>query len=493
MRLFLFLLGLSLCGVCSEAAQGFVQTEFKDSKGTKLRFAILKPAKIKDETKYPLVVSLHGSGGRGSEKWQGNCAANRALGKPENRQKYPCYIIAPTVGRNQRWDGAPLAALMELIKSSLKKHAIDPTRIYVTGQSMGGAGTYSAILAEPNLFAAAVPVCGRGQPDQAKKIVHIPIWIFHGELDRVVPTIASRNMVAALKKAGGKPTYTEYAGVRHNSWTPAYADKKLWEWLFAQKRKDIGAKQSLSKFIIGKRLHFKIADEPQPFWAEFTPDGTTRHSARPKGVYKVNKLKILVEDAEKVELTFTDHTVKAGDTFEAKVVGSDNVLKFKILKVETIPTKLTPKQVLQFFNEVMLGEWTGIDKETKEIVEKFTIVWKEKNKSVKGDFTIFEKDEIKEQFTSVTSYDPELDLFVERVDSLNGEPEKIRHFHWDPIGHTMKAEFIKPKLRPGIDVRMNWEKIDPNRWNFTVQVFEKGKKVFFREIIQTRKAAKTEK
>ena len=265
MRLFLFLLVLSLCGVCCEAAQGFIQTEYKDSKGTKLRYAILKPAKIKDETKYPLVVSLHGSGGRGSEKWQGNCAANRALGKPENRQKYPCYIIAPTVGRNQRWAGAPLAALMELIKSSLKEHAIDPSRIYVTDQSMGGAGTYSAILAEPNLFAAAVPVCGRGQPGQAKKIVHLPIWIFHGELDRVVPTIASRNMVAALKKAGGKPTYTEYAGVRHNSWTPAYTDKKLWEWLFAQKRETIkNTKVKTSQEGLWHPLSATLGDKPMP-------------------------------------------------------------------------------------------------------------------------------------------------------------------------------------------------------------------------------------
>ena len=339
MRPFLFMLTLSLCGVSGEAAQGFVQTEYKDSKGTKLRYAILKPAKIKPETKYPLVVSLHGSGGRGSEKWQGNCAANRALGKPENRQKYPCYIIAPTVGRNQRWDGAPLAALIELIKSSLKKHAIDPARIYVTGQSMGGAGTYSAIQAEPNLFAAAVPVCGRGQPDQAKKIVHLPIWIFHGELDRVVPTIASRNMEAALKKAGGKPTYTEYAGVRHNSWTPAYADKKLWEWLFAQKRKNIAVKPKLAKFIIGKRIHFQVIGDTQPVWAEFTADGKTRHSARPNGTYKVDGLKIFVKDAENVLLTFTDHEVNPEDTFEARVVGTAMFLKFNILKVESIPAK----------------------------------------------------------------------------------------------------------------------------------------------------------
>ena len=234
MRFLLLLLVLSLSQIAK--AQGFIRTEYKDTKGTQLRYAILKPLKIKPETKYPLLISLHGSGGRGSKNWEGNCGANEVLSQPALQQKYPCYIIAPTVNRNQRWDGAPLTALIELIKKSLKQHSIDPARIYVTGQSMGGAGTYSAILTEPNLFAAAVPVCGRGQPDQAKKIVHLPIWIFHGEKDRVVSTQHSREMVKALKKVGGKPIYTEYAGVSHNSWTPAYADKKLWEWLFAQKR-----------------------------------------------------------------------------------------------------------------------------------------------------------------------------------------------------------------------------------------------------------------
>jgi len=326
-----------------------------------------------------------------------NCTANKALSQPAMRQKYPCYIIAPTVGRDQRWDGAPLSALMELIKSSLKEHAIDPARIYVTGQSMGGAGTYSAILAEPNLFAAAVPVCGRGQPDLAKKIVHIPIWIFHGELDRVVPTQHSRDMNAALKKAGGKPTYTEYAGVRHNSWTPAYADKKLWEWLFAQKRKDIKA-------------------------------------------------------------------------------------------------KLTPKQVLQFFNEVMLGEWTGVDKDTGEVVEKFTMVWHEKHKSVKANFSIFEKGKLTDQQdTSITIYDPKLDLFVEKAAAKNGQPERIRHFHWNPIDQTMTAEVIKPKPQPGTDVKLNWKKTGPNVWNFNIQVYKEGEKVFSQQIIQTRKAVPVEK
>ena len=105
MRFLLLLLALSLCQITK--AQGFIQTEYKDTKGTQLRYAILKPAKIKPETKYPLLISLHGSGGRGSKKWEGNCAANKVLSQPAMRQKYPCYIIAPTVNRNQRWDGAP--------------------------------------------------------------------------------------------------------------------------------------------------------------------------------------------------------------------------------------------------------------------------------------------------------------------------------------------------------------------------------------------------
>ncbi|MFP6692424.1 MAG: hypothetical protein VB875_05375, partial [Pirellulales bacterium] len=93
---------LGLCGAASANAQGFSQAEFKDAAGTILRYAILKPAAAKAETKYPLVVSLHGSGGRGKQNWQRNCAANLALAKPDRRQKYPCYILAPTVNRAQR-------------------------------------------------------------------------------------------------------------------------------------------------------------------------------------------------------------------------------------------------------------------------------------------------------------------------------------------------------------------------------------------------------
>ena len=397
MRPFLFLMALSLCEIFGEAAQGFVQTEFKDSADTQLRYAILKPAKLKPETKYPLLVSLHGAGGRGKEKWVGNCAANKALSQPAMRQKYPCYIIAPTVGRNQRWAGAPLIALMELIKSSLKEHAMDPARIYVTGQSMGGAGTYSAILKEPHLFAAAVPVCGRGQPDLAKKIVHLPIWIFHGEKDSVVPTRHSQEMVEALKKAGGKPIYTEYAGIRHNSWTPAYADEKLWAWLFEQKR-------------------------------------------------------------------------------------------------EAIAVKLTPKQVTQFFEDIGIGEWTAIDKDTREVLEKFDNHWKKKGQSVEGKSTVFENGKIKHQYTYVTSYDSELGLFVQKMNFPKANPKNItRHIYWDPKQKIATCKIISPKLPPEVEMKLNWKNTKPDIMESKFEVYEEGKLVHKKEAILTRKATKTEK
>ena len=395
MKLLTLLLSLSLGHTLK--AQGFVQAEYKDSKGTQLRYAILKPAKIKPSTKYPLVVSLHGIGGRGSQKWEDNCAANKVLSQPAMRQKYPCYIIAPTVDPNQWWDGAPLAALMQLIKSSLKKHPIDPARIYVTGQSMGGVGTYSAILKEPHLFAAAVPVCGRGQPDQAKKIVHLPIWIFHGEKDSLIPPRHSREMVAALKKAGGKPIYTEYAGVGHGSWAPAYAEEKLWEWLFAQKRINIAA-------------------------------------------------------------------------------------------------KLTPRQVTQWGEDVLIGEWTAIDKDTKEVVDKFIGRWKEKGESVEGEGAIFENGKIKDQYTYVVSYEPELGLFAQKIKKAKSNPKNItRHIHWDPKQKIGTGEIISPKLPPGVEMKLNWKNTKPNIMEFKIEVYEEDKLVYKKETIMTRKAAKPEK
>ena len=117
-----------------------------------------------------------------------------------------------------------------------KEYSIDPQRIYLTGLSMGGYGTWDLLARKPDLFAAGVPVCGGGDESTAEQIANIPIWVFHGDLDSAVPVSRSRTMVEALKKAGGHPKYSEYPGVEHNSWDKAYADPELMKWLFAQKR-----------------------------------------------------------------------------------------------------------------------------------------------------------------------------------------------------------------------------------------------------------------
>jgi predicted peptidase len=150
--------------------------------------------------------------------------------------------MAPAAGKDESWASPRLgskqllSAVLEAVRKLLETSPIDPDRVYVTGQSMGGYGSWGAAATAPDLFAAAVPVCGGGNPADAARIAKVAIWAFHGDADKTVPVEQSRTMIEALKKAGVEPTYTEYAGVPHNSWDKAYAEDKMWEWMFAQKK-----------------------------------------------------------------------------------------------------------------------------------------------------------------------------------------------------------------------------------------------------------------
>lgn len=126
--------------------------------------------------------------------------------------------------------------VLELIASLQKEYRIDPKRLYITGLSMGGYGTWDVLARYPDLFAAAVPICGGGDESTAARIAKIPIWAFHGALDTAVKVERSRNLIAALEKAGGKPLYTEYPDEAHASGVPAYRAPVMMEWLFAQKK-----------------------------------------------------------------------------------------------------------------------------------------------------------------------------------------------------------------------------------------------------------------
>jgi predicted peptidase len=129
-----------------------------------------------------------------------------------------------------------LAAVFDLIEALCNEHHIDKDRIYLTGVSMGGYGTWDLISRRPELFAAAIPVCGGGDPAQAEKLAKLPIWAFHGDADPLVPVQRLRDMIAAIKKAGGTPKSTEHKGVGHDAWNATYRDNNVLDWLFAQKK-----------------------------------------------------------------------------------------------------------------------------------------------------------------------------------------------------------------------------------------------------------------
>ena len=201
------------------------------------------------KNKYPLVIFLHGSGERGNDnesqlKWG---VGNFAL--PKNMKMYPSIVIAPQCPKNMRWGNfsekdmslkpsptKPMKILIELINEIMLKLPVDTNRIYITGLSMGGFGTYDAITRHPNLFAAAVPICGGGDITKAVSIAHIPIWIFHGALDTTVSPILSQVMVKALTEAGANPGFTQYPQTGHFSWIPAYSDPMMMQWLFSQRK-----------------------------------------------------------------------------------------------------------------------------------------------------------------------------------------------------------------------------------------------------------------
>lgn len=228
----------------------FEARAFDDGQGNKLLYRLLKPKDYQPQEKYPLVLFLHGAGERGDDNKKQLMHGMGDFASDEIMEKYPCFVIAPQCPNGQQWANVPwsddshtmpkepsesLRLTLALVAALQKEFSIDADRLYVTGLSMGGFGTWDAIQRRPELFAAAVPICGGGDTAQAKAIAHIPVWAFHGDQDTAVKTQRSRDMIAALKAAGGSPKYTEYPGVGHNSWSAAYADPMMYQWLFEQR------------------------------------------------------------------------------------------------------------------------------------------------------------------------------------------------------------------------------------------------------------------
>ncbi|MEY3175834.1 MAG: hypothetical protein RLZZ436_3748 [Planctomycetota bacterium] len=187
------------------------------------------------DSRFPLVLFLHGAGERGADNRRQLIHGAAQFSTPERRRKYACFVAAPQCPGGRWWSDS-LEPVMELVKQLQSDYRIDSSRLYVTGLSMGGFGTFELTTRYPDVFAAAAPICGGGDPTQAKTLAALPLWVFHGDADRVVPVGFSRSMVKAIESAGGMPKYTEYPGVGHDCWTETYANPDFHAWLFAQKR-----------------------------------------------------------------------------------------------------------------------------------------------------------------------------------------------------------------------------------------------------------------
>lgn len=217
------------------------------------RYRLLTPEKVEQGKSYPLVVFLHGAGERGDDNQKQLLYFPEQMAQPRWRERFPCYVLAPQCRNGARWvevdwgepethdqpaePGEQMKTVIAMLEKTIREEQIDPSRIYLTGLSMGGYGTWDLAMRKPNLFAAVAPICGGADNAKVGVLKDVPVWVAHGDADRAVPVARGRLAVAALKEAGGHPIYVELPGVGHNSWTPSYSDNDgLVPWMFRQRK-----------------------------------------------------------------------------------------------------------------------------------------------------------------------------------------------------------------------------------------------------------------
>jgi predicted peptidase len=206
-----------------------------------IRYMLFVPRDYKVEGEpWPLMLFLHGLG----ECSEDDLSRVKIHGPPsfvDERPDFPFVLVTPQLppppGQLEdvptAWQPEPLIQLLDHVMGQLN---IDRTRVYCTGLSMGGFGTWRLVAAHPERFAAAVPICGGGEPAvMAKSLRRVPIWAFHGALDPTIPLCKSREMVNAVRCAGGNVKFTVYPDVAHDSWKRTYADPKVYDWLLSHR------------------------------------------------------------------------------------------------------------------------------------------------------------------------------------------------------------------------------------------------------------------
>ncbi|MBB3225979.1 putative peptidase [Luteibacter sp. Sphag1AF] len=253
-RALLLTAAMTLTTAAQAAPAHFVARQFTVN-GKPFRYQVFVPADLKKGELLPVVLFLHGSGERGDDN-----QAQLSQGLPpwlKQHMDFQAVVVIPQAPANAEWNDPKIGdAAMKALERSVREFHGDTRRLYLTGLSMGGYGAWQLAADHPGTFAAAAVICGgvtpltderelyvRGVPKDAEpydwvadRVGDLPVWIFHGGDDNVVPTEQSRRMNAALKAQGREVVYTEFAGVNHGSWEKAYATAELWPWMFSHTR-----------------------------------------------------------------------------------------------------------------------------------------------------------------------------------------------------------------------------------------------------------------
>ena len=229
---------------------------FTSSEGTELLYRQLDPQNMNPKKKYPVILFLHGAGERGNDNERQLVHGSRMFLNPTVLEQYPAYVLFPQCPEGKSWSYDPtpgwdkkpgempadrpessmIKALYELIQYFKENYNVNESKIYVMGLSMGGMATYEICVRHPELFAAAVPICGNINPSRLAAAKDVKFSIYHGDSDPVVPVEGSREAYKALKAAGAKVRYKEFVGCDHGSWNPAFNEPDFFSWLFKQKK-----------------------------------------------------------------------------------------------------------------------------------------------------------------------------------------------------------------------------------------------------------------
>ncbi|HEY9220352.1 MAG TPA: prolyl oligopeptidase family serine peptidase [Lutibacter sp.] len=254
---------LSLCvlfNFLSIDAQNYGDSLFEKKQFIKendtLLYRIMYPINFSKEKQYPVVLFLHGSGERGSDNSSQLIHGSSLFLENDNREQFPAIVVFPQCPENDYWANSTvdrstqpitlkfsngkeptksLRLTMSLMDNLLAESYVNKDKVYVMGLSMGGMGTFEILSRKPQMFAAAVPICGGGSTETAVNYAkNTALWVFHGAKDDVVNPLLSLEMVAAILNAGGKPSFTLYDKDNHNSWDSAFAEPHLLHWLFSK-------------------------------------------------------------------------------------------------------------------------------------------------------------------------------------------------------------------------------------------------------------------